>query len=335
MTQSPSEISPITSIQDIQKPLERHFGHLEEFLDGELRHFEPEVRDLVSYTFRHKGKQLRPMLVFFSGMRDERGEVNEDLVKIAAVMELVHLATLVHDDILDEATLRHKEKTVQVKYGSRAAVLLGDALFSHALHLASEFPSVDVCRQVSEAVRRVCCGEIAQTLRDPNSEKSLQKYFRIIDLKTAELFRVSAKLGAQKSGGSDDYVSAVEGFGRNFGMAYQIYDDLMDFLGDEDHIGKTLGTDLKTGKWTLPLLLYYNNLSEVNKKEFQLRIDKGDMSRAQLKETLEAQGIIDLVRSDIKEKLREGAQRISIFSETKGIGHLLKLNEFMINKLGN
>jgi octaprenyl-diphosphate synthase len=156
---------------------------------------------------------------------------------------------------MDRAETRRNRRTAAREYGADAAVLLGDALFSQALHVASQFPTTEVCRMVSESTRRVCSGEIMQTLRRRDVSISLEEYRRMIDLKTAELFRVSCFLGARLSGHEFAFAHAAEHFGQRLGIAYQIYDDLVDFLGEETRIGKTLGTDLATGKLTLPLML--------------------------------------------------------------------------------
>jgi len=172
----------------------------------------------------------------------------------------VHLATLVHDDIMDGADVRRNRQTATREFGATAAVLLGDALFAHALNLATQFPTTEICAAVSESTRRVCAGEIVQTLRRGSTNITRADYQRIIDLKTAELFRVSCWLGAKLGGYTPDYVAAVTRFGRHLGIAYQIYDDLADFFGEEKRIGKTLGTDFASGKLTLPLLFLLDRL---------------------------------------------------------------------------
>jgi octaprenyl-diphosphate synthase len=236
-----------------------HMAELDRFLHGQLGAFEPEIRTMVDYCIDTSGKRIRPALVFLSGWRGA-GHVEPDLVRIAAVVELVHLATLVHDDIMDEADVRRNRRTASREYGATAAVLLGDALFAHALHLAAQFPTTEVCAAVSDSTRRVCAGEIVQTLRRRSTNISHAEYHRIVDLKTAELFRVSCFLGARLGGFSAKYVEAASRFGRHLGIAYQIYDDLVDFFGEEKRIGKTLGTDLASGKLTLPLLTLMERL---------------------------------------------------------------------------
>jgi octaprenyl-diphosphate synthase len=234
-------------------------AELDRFLHGQLAAFEPEIRTMADYCIDTSGKRIRPALVFLSGWRGPKA-ISPELVRVAAVVELVHLATLVHDDIMDGAEVRRSRRTAAREYGATAAVLLGDALFAHALNLATQFPTTEICSAVSESTRRVCAGEIVQTLRRGSTNVTRADYQRIIDLKTAELFRVSCLLGAKLAGFAPAYVDAVSRFGRHLGIAYQIYDDLADFFGEEKRIGKTLGTDLASGKLTLPLLFLMERL---------------------------------------------------------------------------
>jgi octaprenyl-diphosphate synthase len=254
------------SMATLTAPLAPLMARLDVFLESEVDCFEPEVRDLVRYTFSHSGKRLRPILVFFCGWGGA-GKV-EDLVKAAAIVEMVHLATLVHDDILDGATLRHKAPTLVAKYGAHASVLLGDALFSEALRLAAQYPSTEVCRVVAHATRKVCEGEICQTFRRGDDRISLDSYYRMIELKTAELFRAACRLGAYVGGYDTDFVKAADDYGMHLGTAYQIFDDMADLVGDEASIGKTLGTDLASGKFTMPVLFFLETLSHEARADF-------------------------------------------------------------------
>ena len=239
--------------------LDPHLAELDRYLLSQLNAFEPEIRAMVDYCIDTSGKRIRPALVFLSGWRGDH-EPRPELVRVAAVVELVHLATLVHDDIMDAADIRRGRRTVAREFGPTAAVLLGDALFAHALHLATQFPTTEICAAVSDSTRRVCAGEIVQTLRRGSTNITRAEYQRIVELKTAELFRVSCFLGSRLAGRPEGYVAAASRFGRNLGIAYQIYDDLVDFFGDEARIGKTLGTDLASGKLTLPLLILLDRL---------------------------------------------------------------------------
>ncbi|BET66583.1 polyprenyl synthetase family protein [Opitutales bacterium ASA1] len=262
--------------------LRPHFAALDSLLHEQLDSFEPEIRDLALYCVDTSGKRIRPALVFFSGWRGDE-HVAPELVRVAAVVEMVHLATLVHDDIMDEADVRRGRTTASRKFGPETAVLLGDALFAHALSLASEFPTTEVCRHVSVSTRRVCAGEIMQTLAPAAAVRDLAYYRRVIDLKTAELFAVSCYLGARLSGSEVPEAHAIGEFGRHLGTAYQIYDDMADFTGDETSFGKTLGTDLASGKTTLPLLLLMEKLPADDADALRGELRAHDASKLRLR----------------------------------------------------
>jgi octaprenyl-diphosphate synthase len=252
---------PGSDLHEVFRKVGPQMAALDKFMHGQIGNFEPEIREMATYCLETSGKRLRPTLVFISGWQDA-GVVLDELVRVAGVVEMVHLATLVHDDIMDGAEIRRNRRTAARQFGPDAAVLLGDALFSQALFVAAQFPTGEVCRVVSESTRKVCSGEIMQTMRRRDPNVSLADYYRVIDLKTAELFRVSCLLGARIAGYPEGFVSAAGNFGRHLGIAYQIYDDLVDFLGEESRIGKTLGTDLASGKLTLPLMLLIAKVSD-------------------------------------------------------------------------
>jgi octaprenyl-diphosphate synthase len=271
---APAQALP--GFSDVFARLRPQMAALDRFMNVQVGSFEPEIRGMASYCLETSGKRLRPALVFIAGWRGE-GVVSDELVRVAGVVEMVHLATLVHDDIMDGAEIRRNRRTAARAFGGDAAVLLGDALFSQALHIAAQFPTTEVCRLVSASTRQVCSGEIMQTLRRRDMNLSLADYLKIVDLKTAELFRVSCLLGSRIGGYPVEFTEAAEKFGRHLGIAYQIYDDLVDFVGEESRIGKTLGTDLATGKLTLPLMLLFEKLPLAERSEItdSLRAGRG------------------------------------------------------------
>lgn len=280
---------------------------LDGFMREQVGQFEQEIREMAAYCLESSGKRLRPTLVFISGWRGD-GVFNDDLVRVAGVVEMVHLATLVHDDIMDQAEIRRQRQTASRKFGADAAVLLGDALFSQALHVASQFPTTEVCRQVSASTRRVCSGEIMQTLRRRDFNVSLEEYRRMIDLKTAELFRVSCYLGAVISGCEPAFAGAADRFGHHLGIAYQIYDDLIDFVGEEKQIGKTLGTDLASGKLTLPLMLLLEKLPAHERVEAASAMREGHppalaMSKQRMRELDVASAVVDAINDELDKAL--------------------------------
>ncbi len=281
-----------------------HMAALDDFLRRQLEAFEPEIREMADYCIDTSGKRIRPALVFFSGWAGDGVSATPELVQAAAVVELVHLATLVHDDIMDEAQVRRGRPTASVRYGPAAAVLLGDALFAHALHLAALFPTTEVCRAVSESTRRVCAGEIVQTLRRRSVAVTRADYDRVIDLKTAELFRVSCALGARLGGHGDRFAADAARFGRHLGVAYQIYDDLADFFGREQRIGKTLGTDLASGKLTLPLIHLRDRLEAAERAALEAELEgRAEPALARRLDQMAKLGVFEAVEAEVEAEL--------------------------------
>jgi octaprenyl-diphosphate synthase len=234
--------------------VEPFLDQVSEQLSQQVEHFDAEVASLARYVLSNQGKQLRPVLVGLSA--EATGHLSEAHVTAAVIVEMVHLATLVHDDVMDEAAIRRRRPTAAVHWGNEISVLLGDCLFAHALKLAASYPTPEVCRAVAAATNTVCSGEILQTLRRRQLELSHADYFKMLEMKTGELFGLSCELGAFLSGAADDEKNALRRFGLLFGTAYQIYDDCLDLFGAEVAAGKSLGTDLAHGKLTLPVLIF-------------------------------------------------------------------------------
>lgn len=250
----------------VAKELEAVEGTLRE----QVRHFDPGVEPYVSYICDTAGKRIRPALSILVG--GACGGVGDDHLKLGTVLELIHMATLVHDDIIDGASTRRQVPTANAKWGAGMAVLLGDALFSHALMLSTEFDDLTLSRAIAAASRDVCQGEILQTQRRFDLTLSREDYFRIIEMKTGALFAAATELSAHLSGASEERRSAMRAFGMKLGTAYQIYDDCLDLIGTEEQFGKTLRTDLEKGKLTLPMLYLLEDAGEAQRKKLQKRI---------------------------------------------------------------
>jgi octaprenyl-diphosphate synthase len=222
-------------------------------LADQIREFDAEITPYAEYALTNQGKQLRPALVALSG--GATGQVADSHVLAAVIIEMVHLATLVHDDVMDEAVLRRGRPTLAATWGNEISVLLGDCLFAHALKLAASFPTPEICRAVAAATNTVCSGEILQTQHSRSIKMSRVEYFKVLRMKTGELFALSCDLGAYLSGAGSAERTALRQYGLAIGTAYQVYDDCLDLFGSEVAAGKSLGTDLAKGKLTLPMLL--------------------------------------------------------------------------------
>jgi len=242
--------------------------------------FDPAIEGYISYALESGGKRLRPLVALLAGAAT--GEVTNEHVDLAVIVELIHLATLIHDDIIDEAERRRSQPTVNARWGNALSVLLGDSLFAHALDLSTRFDDADVSRTIAQATRDVCSGEIIQTQRSFDLHLAIEEYFRIIELKTATLFAVAAELGARLNNAPSSQVEALANFGRHLGAAYQIYDDCIDLAGCENATGKTLGTDLRKGKMTLPMLQLLRQASAIEKERYCQLILEGDHASVSL-----------------------------------------------------
>jgi octaprenyl-diphosphate synthase len=241
-------------------PIQEDLEAVETVLQQTLVSTRPGVARLLGRLGNYRGKRLRPALLLLTARAC--GRVTRAHHVLGAVVEMIHSATLVHDDVLDKAVVRRHMPTVNADWGNQASILLGDYLFTHAFHLSSTLDDVRACRLIGEATNRVCEGELHQVCERGNLALTEEAYFDIIDAKTAELTSCCCRLGALFAGMTPGVVESLARFGRGLGVAFQIADDLLDLVGDERTTGKSLGTDLEQQKLTLPLIRLLGQASE-------------------------------------------------------------------------
>ncbi|MBV9463738.1 MAG: polyprenyl synthetase family protein [Verrucomicrobiae bacterium] len=318
-------------------PIRGPLAELEELLKGRCEQFDPGVAACVSYVSANPGKRLRPALVFYAGAAVSGrplADQSEELLKAGLIVELVHIATLVHDDILDGATFRRNRLTAAAKWGPEISVLLGDCLFAHALTLAAEYPTPFVCRRVSEATNVVCSGEILQTQRRFDLALRRPDYIKMIEMKTGALFGLACELGGFLRGAEPRRQDELREFGNLLGIAYQIYDDIVDLVGDETETGKSLGTDLQKGKLTLPVLLL---LEQIENGEHQvvssLLLNEHGNARAMLLESLHRHGAVGRAAAQGMEYVDAAEEKLAGLGENEGSGTLRSILELLRLKL--
>jgi octaprenyl-diphosphate synthase len=246
----PIDVQPF--LQSLYEPIADEMKQVERLLRQEMSSQNAYVDELVRYGVMLGGKRLRPALLLL--VAKSLGNVTPEHLTLAAVVEMIHTATLVHDDVLDDAETRRHLATVNSRWDNKASVLLGDFLFTHAFYLASTLSSTWACRTIGLATNRVCEGEMRQKGSIGDFDLSEEEYIDIISSKTAELCACSCELGARYTGASPEVVSAMANFGRDLGIAFQIADDILDVTGDEETTGKSLGTDMAQQKPTLPII---------------------------------------------------------------------------------
>lgn len=281
------------SVPDLLSPVTGDLAEVERVLSRWLENKNPRLAPVIDHVRHFRGKRLRPLLLLLTAKAC--GRVTPAHHTLGAVVEMIHTATLVHDDILDSATTRRKVATVNSLWGVQPAVLLGDYLFTRAFHLAATVGDARACELIGAATDRVCEGELSQILNKGNLDLTEVEYFDIIDGKTAELTACCCHLGALYAGATTAVIEAMSRYGRYLGQAFQVADDLLDLVGDESKVGKSLGTDVDQGKMTLPLLhLLRSSQTELSLKARQMLASGTD--RAALRPLLDEAGSLVYAR---------------------------------------
>ena len=317
----------------IVEPVMPFLGEVAAQLEEQIGTFHPDLREHARYALTSQGKQLRPALVALAGR--SFGDLNSDHVTAAVIVEMVHLATLVHDDIMDEAAVRRSRPTVAQRWGNEQAVLLGDCLFAHALKLAAGFPTTEVCRAVAEATKNVCSGEILQTQRRFQVNLAQRDYLQMLALKTGELFALSCDLGAFLSGVRGEPRAALRDYGMALGTAYQLHDDCVDLFGSERKAGKSLGTDLAKGKLTLPTILALARASTADRAELEELLLKWDHARLpRLRELLEIYEAGEGAQTELHRFLSHARQRLEFIGPAGSQEELASLLDYLAQLSG-
>lgn len=272
------------------------------------------VRDLVDHVRGFGGKRLRPALVLLAGRAIDPTRVGDVHARLGAVVELIHTATLVHDDILDGALLRRRKPTLHRMEGTEVAVLLGDFLLASAYAEAASFEDRMASAYLAEITRQVCQGEVLQVHERGNLDLAEATYLEIIEKKTAVLYAASCRVGAHYAGGTPDQVAALDRFGREIGMAFQIVDDVLDLVGDEAEVGKSLGTDLARQKMTLPLLHFFRAGSApmVAKVREALAAGRGAESAPWIRAAVHDAGSVEFARRAAEDYVASAARSLDV-----------------------
>lgn len=316
---------------------------LEEFeiaLANEVNSFENKVQRMIKFVVDNKGKRLRPLLVH-SCCNVKYHSSKQDIIKASVIVELIHIATLIHDDVIDNAKVRRNQSTLHGIVDANEAILVGDILLSHALEIASSFSDTTVCREVSKATKATCIGEVNQSFAQKKYDTTYEEYEQILRGKTGKLFACACRLGAKLSNADESVVGYVTRFAENLGIAYQLYDDAMDVFGSESNAHKTLKTDLKTGKVTLPVILLLKSCCEEERKPiidlFQnydlFDIGDFDDNANKIDELFEAYNIKQKCCEIIVEKLTEMNTCIANISYLPIADKMKNISEKICNKI--
>ena len=264
------------NLNKISDPITEELKEFENQFSGVLKSKVALIDLITKYILRQKGKKIRPILVLLSAKLC--GEINSRTYVAANLVELLHTATLIHDDVVDDAKTRRGIASINAVWKNKVSVLIGDYLLSKGLLLSLENNEYDFLQLTSEAVRRMSEGELLQIQKARNFDATEETYFRVISDKTASLIKTCCKLGALSTAKDKTNVDKLGVFGENIGIAFQIRDDILDYTGRKKLLGKSTGNDLKEKKFTLPLIVALRNAPKKRSAEI-MKLIKSDRTR--------------------------------------------------------
>ncbi|MBL8877554.1 MAG: polyprenyl synthetase family protein [Phycisphaerales bacterium] len=317
------------ALSDLYRPIAAALESSDRIFREELASDQPFLRDLCDHVARFHGKRLRPALLLL--VADACGGLRSEHEVLAAVVEMVHIATLVHDDVLDEADVRRKAPTVNRLCGNEQAVLVGDYLISHSFHLCASLQSQSASRIIAATSNTVCEGEMMQVANRDNLDLTERQYYDIIGRKTASLTAACCLLGAEFAVRDEALVERMREFGWSLGIAFQITDDLLDITGDEDEAGKSLGRDVHKGKLTLPLM-HFLQTAPREQRSAAIELLRGDRADRHLRiaAMLSESASIDYAREAAESNIRRAVEILQALPASASRESLTTMAEFVL-----
>lgn len=321
------------SLKEIVRPVLSQLNQVEEQLKAVGQESEGILKEASRYVLCGGGKRLRASLVLFcSSIPLTPPFLNEKkAIEIAAAVELIHSATLVHDDIVDRAVLRRLKPTVNLQFGEEVAVLLGDFLYARAFEMIARVGDANITSWMAETTQTMCAGELDQLRHRYRAELSLQEYLSFIERKTAALISACARCGAKLAQLSCEQQQALASFGLNIGVAYQMVDDLLDVIGSENRLGKTLRTDAGSGKMTLPLILLLKHFAGAERLKFLEDLRSANPNWKTIQSQIQKHQIVRQTEEFAEDYFRRAVQSIKDFSAPIGKS-LEDLSRFILNR---
>ncbi len=289
------------------------------------------INQIGAYIVNSGGKRLRPMIVLLSARASGyRGTHHIDL---AAIIEFIHTATLLHDDVIDDSTMRRNQETVNAVWGNEASVLVGDFLYSRSFEMMVDVDSMRVMEILSHATNRIAEGEVLQLLNCNNPDTTEEQYMEVIDRKTATLFQAGARLGAVLAGASPEQERAMADYGLKLGTAFQLVDDALDYNSSNEDIGKNIGDDLSEGKPTLPLIYAIRNGSPEQREKLRAAIENGGLEHIEIvMEAIESTDAIDYTAALAQREAEKAKAALAGFPDSPQRDALRGLADFSVNR---
>jgi len=317
-------------IDDIKQPIGAELKRFHTEFEAVMKSRIPLLNIITKYILKNKGKQMRPLFVFLSARLN--GEITDSTYKAAALIELLHTATLVHDDVVDEANLRRNVFTINALWKNKAAVLIGDYLLSKGMLMALENQEYQLLEIVSKATKQMSEGELLQIEKARRLDISEEIYFEIIRQKTASLIGSATAAGVASTGASKELINKFWEMGENIGIAFQIKDDLLDY-SNTGNTGKISGNDLKEKKMTLPLIYFLNNISSFERRKIIYKI-KYQISNARVRkniiESVMNSGGIEYSKAKMNEYLKKALLTLEPYENSEIKSSLVELINYSI-----
>jgi octaprenyl-diphosphate synthase len=319
------------TIEAIREFIAAELGAVDEVIRSRLASEVVLIRQVAEYIVGGGGKRLRPALVILSaGAFGYRGR---DHYELAAVIEFIHTATLLHDDVVDESKLRRRRATANALFGNAAAVLVGDFVYSRAFQMMVGVDNMRVLQVLADATNVIAEGEVMQLMNCHNPEVSEAGYLEVIRCKTAKLFEAATRLGAILGAAPPEQEDALAEYGSHLGTAFQLVDDVLDYSGDQAVIGKNVGDDLAEGKPTLPLIYAIQHGTPAQAQRVRRAIEHGGRDElGQVIEAIHATGALDYAREQARAESRTACRALERLPNSKYRDFLLQLADFAVTR---
>jgi octaprenyl-diphosphate synthase len=322
---------PVPTLESIRAPIEEDLEAVDRVIRRRLDSHVVLIRTIADYIVSSGGKRLRPALVILTANAfGARGEAKHEL---AAVIEFIHTATLLHDDVVDESSLRRGRKTANAEFGNAASVLVGDFLYSRAFQMIVDIGSVRIMKVLADATNVIAEGEVLQLLNVHDADIDEENYLRVVRYKTAKLFEAATQGGAIIGGAAPGAEAALAEYGLHLGTAFQLIDDVLDYSGGPHETGKNLGDDLAEGKPTLPLIHVMRAGTEAERQLVRHAIEHGGKSNLEaVVAAIHRVGALDYARMRAGEEANLAIERLAALPDSACRDSLLQLAHFSVER---
>ncbi len=323
-------------LKEIYQLIKKELISVEEILENSLKGAKNKsILEISNYLLDAKGKRLRPALVILSARASQQSPpLNErSMTSVACAMELIHTASLIHDDVIDHASLRHNKPTINSKYGQDVSIALGDYLYSIGFELISSCRNTDILSCIASATKAMCEGELLQVCERDNLELLRKRYLIIAKKKTASLFIASCQAGAILSNSKLSIQHTFEGYGLNFGIAFQIIDDYLDLIGETKDLGKSPGADFRMGELTLPVLNLLAQAKDKNRILSLIKEQNNPESFRELRQRFINSHALFKTKEDVCFYVQEAKKGLNRLEDSCFKQSLFNLADYLLNKM--